>query len=232
LTRLEQGSRPQEIQQAKAAVEQARARVESTELDLDRKQGLLTSGASSRRQVEAAQEQYDVAAARLDAARQALALVTEGFRTEDVAGGRAQLRLAEAELERARTSLDDALLVAPSPGVVLVRALEPGAMVGAGTPVAVLSLTEPIVVRAYVSEPYLGAVPPGTAVSIRSDSSPKTYRGRVGFVSPRSEFTPKNVETPELRTDLVYRLRILVEDGDDALLQGMPVTVQLAGKES
>ena len=90
-----------------------------------------------------------------------------------------------------------------------------------------LGLDKPVYVRAYVGEPDLGRIVPGTAVRVRSDSSDKVYRGQVGFISPRAEFTPKTVETTDLRTDLVYRLRVLVEEPDEGLRQGMPVTVHL-----
>jgi len=94
-----------------------------------------------------------------------------------------------------------------------------------GEPVYSLSLDKPVYVRAYVSEPDLGVTSPGTMVEVTSDASGKVYTGRIGFVSPRAEFTPKSVETAELRTDLVYRLRIVVSDADSRLRQGMPVTV-------
>ncbi len=83
-------------------------------------------------------------------------------------------------------------------------------------------------VRAYVHERELGRVPPGTKVLLTTDGRPdRPFHGKVGFVSPRAEFTPKSVETPELRTSLVYRLRVVVEDSDGSLRQGMPVTVSL-----
>ena len=90
-----------------------------------------------------------------------------------------------------------------------------------------LSLRDPVYIRAYLSEPQLGRVVPGASVRIRTDSSSRVYRGHVGFISPRAEFTPKSVETTDLRTDLVYRLRIVVEDDDEGLRQGMPVTVEV-----
>jgi HlyD family secretion protein len=84
-------------------------------------------------------------------------------------------------------------------------------------------------VRAYVDEPDLGRVHPGMIATVATDTgNAKTYRGRVGFISPVAEFTPKSVETPELRTDLVYRLRVIVDEPDDGLRQGMPVTVTFA----
>ena len=88
-----------------------------------------------------------------------------------------------------------------------------------------VSLTDTVYVRAYVDEPQLGKVVPGATLTVTTDSSDRVYTGQVGFVSPRAEFTPKSVETPELRTDLVYRLRIVIPDADDGLRQGMPVTI-------
>ena len=100
-------------------------------------------------------------------------------------------------------------------------------MLSVGAPVYTLSLTDTVYVRAYVSETHLGKLAPGATVYVTSDSSDRRYQGQVGFISPRAEFTPKTVETPELRTDLVYRLRIVVAEADQALRQGMPVTVEV-----
>ena len=102
-------------------------------------------------------------------------------------------------------------------------------MVQPGTPAFSLSLSNPVWVRAYVNEPQLGRFPTGTKVTLHTDSRPdKPYLGVVGFVSPTAEFTPKTVETSDLRTSLVYRLRIGVDTPDAQLRQGMPVTVRLA----
>ncbi|MBC7174067.1 MAG: HlyD family efflux transporter periplasmic adaptor subunit, partial [Polyangiaceae bacterium] len=126
----------------------------------------------------------------------------------------------------AETMVADTVLEAPSDATVLTRVREPGSMLGAGEPVYTLSLRDPVYVRAYVSEPDLGKLSPGARVTVTTDSSKTVYHGTVGFISPRAEFTPKTVETTELRTDLVYRLRIIVRDADEGLRQGMPVTVK------
>ncbi|MBU0246476.1 efflux RND transporter periplasmic adaptor subunit, partial [Escherichia coli] len=107
------------------------------------------------------------------------------------------------------------------------RAVEPGTVLNEGGTVFTVSLTRPVWVRAYVDERNLDQAQPGRKVLLYTDGRPdKPYHGQIGFVSPTAEFTPKTVETPDLRTDLVYRLRIVVTDADDALRQGMPVTVQ------
>ena len=227
LDRLNSGSRPQEVQQAQARVAEAEAALENAELEFARQQGLFDDGLNSRHVLDAALARRDQSAARLRANQEALGLAVEGFRQEDIAAARAALGAALARRDQAKTQVQDAQLLAPSPGVILTRALEPGAILKVGSPVYTLSLTETLYVRAYVSEASLGRVVPGTAVRIRTDSTERAFSGQVGFVSPRAEFTPKTVETPELRTDLVYRLRIVVADPDPSLRQGMPVTVEV-----
>jgi HlyD family secretion protein len=225
--KLESGARPQEVQQARAAVREAEAAAKDAERNFERQKGLVESGASSQRILDAAAAQRDATAARLAATREALALAEEGFRAEDIAAARANLAAAVARRDQAQTQLDDTALTAPSDGTLLARVREPGSMLMQGTPVYSLSLNNPVYVRAYVSEPDLGATAPGTTVRVTTDASDKVYRGRIGFVSPRAEFTPKSVETADLRTDLVYRLRIVLTDADSHLRQGMPVTVEV-----
>lgn len=227
LARLEAGSRPQEIEQAKEAERQAAAVFSSRQLEFNRLKELANSGATSQQALDSARYALDEARARLGAARATLSMLEEGPRQEDISAARAQLESAKAHAAQAETALSDARLVAPSDGEVLSRVVEPGAMVQPGSPVFSLALRDPVYVRAYVSEPHLGEVSPGTAVLVTADGNDRQYRGQVGFVSPRAEFTPKTVQTEELRTELVYRLRIVVSDADDRLLQGMPVTITL-----
>ena len=227
LAKLRSGNRPQEIAQAQERVRQAQAAARETERNFRRQNSLLDSGASSHRVVDAARAARDQATADLAAAKAALSLARDGFRSEDVAVGEAQLAAAEAALAQAHTALADTELVAPSDGTVLARVREPGSMVASSTPVYTLSLRDPVYVRAYVSEPDLGRIAPGASVRVYTDSSDKAYRAQIGFISPRAEFTPKTVETTELRTDLVYRLRVVVTDADEGLRQGMPVTVDV-----
>lgn len=224
--RANTGSRPQEILQAEARVREARAALANAAQELKRQHELTESGLSSQHLLDAAIASRDQAAARLAANREGLGLVVEGPRVEDIAAAEASLATAVAQREQSMTQLADAQLLAPSKGVILTRAREPGSIVGMGASVYTLSLTETVYVRAYVDEPNLGLLAPGARVLVKTDSSDKVYQGQVGFISPRAEFTPKTVETPSLRTDLVFRLRIVVSDADDGLRQGMPVTVE------
>lgn len=141
---------------------------------------------------------------------------------------KATVEEAKAALELATTNYEDTNLIAPSEGTILTRIREPGSVVNVGEPVFTLSIESPVWIRAYVSEPNLGKVKFGMEAKIKIDMiGSKTYLGHIGFISPVAEFTPKSVETTDLRTDLVYRLRVIVDDPDHVLKQGMPVTVIL-----
>jgi len=227
LDRLESGSRPQEIARARAAVSEAQAAYDNARREFERQNGLLESGASSQRTVDAARSRRDETAARLASAEEALALAEAGFRDEDIAAAEADLAAAIAQRAQSETQLEDTRLVAPSRGTLIARIREPGSMLAAGMAVYSLSLRDPVYVRAYIDEPHLGRIAPGMPVTITTDSSDTSYQGEIGFISPRAEFTPRSVETTELRTDLVYRLRIVVPASDEGLRQGMPVTVHV-----
>ncbi len=229
LAKLRRGLRPQEITQAREALKQAQAAATDTERNYQRQSSLLASGASSQRTVDAARTARDQATAGVEAAKAALSQASEGFRKEDIAAGEARLAAAQAAQAQAATALADTELRAPSDGTVIARVREPGSMVASQSTVYSLSLDKPVYVRAYVGEPDLGRIAPGTPVRVMSDASDKVYRGQIGFISPRAEFTPKTVETTDLRTDLVYRLRIVIDaaDSDQGLRQGMPVTIEV-----
>jgi len=185
-----------------ANVAVSQATLTDAEILLKRNQELLPSHSTSQQEVD------DALAARDQAA--------------------ANLQLAQARLASAQVNLNDTEIHAPADGTIITRAEEPGAIVAAGTTVLTLSLDKPVWVRAYIAEEQLGRVHPGQNVELFSDTNPHhPFHGKVGYVSPRAEFTPKAVETPDLRTSLVYRLRIVVSDPDPSLRQGMPITVKI-----
>jgi len=221
------GYRREDIAQAQAALEARIAAQRDAEQAYERQLKLANTGASAERILDDALAQRDQARAQSEAARQQLAALKSGFRREELAEVGANEERAGAQLEQARLQLSDTRLLSPSNGTILTRAVEPGAMLSAGSTVLTLSLDTPVWIRAYASERDLGRLPPGTAVKITTDSRREPYDGTIGFVSSTAEFTPKNVETQDLRTALVYRLRIVVSNPDDALRQGMPVTVRL-----
>ena len=226
------GYRDEEIAQAAAAVKQAQAAYDYAQNFYARQQGLWKSRTISANDLENARSSRDQAQATLKSAQDKLSQYHTGNRPQDIAQAKASLEQAQAQLAQAELDLHDTTLIAPSDGMLMTRAVEPGSMLSAGSTVLTLSLTRPVWVRAYVDEPNLGQMQPGRELLLYTDGRPdKPYHGKVGFVSPTAEFTPKTVETPDLRTDLVYRLRIIVTDADDALRQGMPVTVKVNNGE-
>ena len=228
LAKYESGSRPAEIAQAQALVAERQSEVDNIAVTLARQQQLVANGYATRQTIDNLEAQKREAEARLNSANEALELLLEGFREEDIAAARANLQIAEARLAGAMTNLSDTTIHAPTDGILLSRIQEPGAIVAAGEPVYILSLSDPLWVRTYVAEPDLGRIHPGMAAEVVTDSAPDhVYAAQIGFISPVAEFTPKNVETADLRTDLVYRLRVVVSDPDNGLRQGMPVTVTL-----
>jgi len=226
LAELENGSRPEEIDQAKAQVAQAEAALVNARLTFKRQQELVKSDFTSRSNYDLAQASLRQAEAQLDSAKAALTLAVKGPRQERIDAARGQLDQAKGALDLARQNLSDTALLAPEDGVVLSRVREPGTVAAAGEVVYSVVLTHPIWIRAYVPEPDLDHVRPGQSAEVTTDGG-RHYKGQVGYVSPLAEFTPKTVQTPEQRADLVYRLRVVVADDDGNLRQGMPVTLRL-----
>jgi len=229
--KLHHGSRPQEIAQARANVASAKADEVNAEQQWERLTALtaLTSGrAISQQDVQSAKAAIDTARARLAVAQKSLDLSEIGPRTEDIAQGEAQLRANEAQFELLHRQLADSELFAPCDAVVRSRLLEPGEMVSPQRPVFSLAITDPKWIRAYVSEPDLGKIHMGMRATISTDSYPgRALSGWIGFIASVAEFTPKAVQTEELRSSLVYEIRVFVQDPRDEMRLGMPATVLL-----
>ncbi|ASJ72659.1 HlyD family efflux transporter periplasmic adaptor subunit [Granulosicoccus antarcticus] len=226
LASIRAGSRPQEIAQARAAVRDAQAAFDDAQRGAERQAQLLRTQSTSRTLLESAQTLRESAAARLVSAEEALALAAAGARPQDIKAAEALVAVVQAQRDQAARTLADTVLTAPTAGIISTRIYEPGSMLAIGQSVYTLALTDQLYVRAYAEEPMLSSIAPGTQVSIHTDNGAR-YTGQIGFISPSAEFTPKTVQTPELRTSLVYRLRILVKDADQGLRQGMPVTIVL-----
>lgn len=240
VARLLAGSRPEEIAEARADASAAQADVVAAQANLANAEVLY------RRQQTLARQQYVSLQARDDAQRsyladqadlaakrqtlaskqQVLRLAVIGPRKEDIAAAQATLQSDKATLALAEKELVDTQLYAPSDGVIQDRILEPGDMVTPQAPVFTLALDNPVWVRAYLPEPEMGKVSLGMRAWIESDSFPgQRFPGWIGFISPVSEFTPKNVETTQLRSQLVYRVRVYACNPDHRLRLGMPATV-------
>jgi HlyD family secretion protein len=228
LDRLRNGSRPEEIAQARANLEAAKADAVNTSTQYKRHRAIIGDSAVSRQEVDAARTAAAVATAGVEVNRRALDLAIAGPRAEEIAQAEAQLLSSEAQLTLIRQQLKDAELIAPFDSVVRSRLMEPGEMASPVRPVFSLAMTGTKWVRTYVSEPSLGHVRPGMQAKVTSDSFPdRPLDGWVGFISPVAEFTPKTVQTEDLRTSLVYEVRVFVKDPENQLRLGMPATVSL-----
>ena len=206
VTTLDKQPYADQVRQAKANAESVKVSLENAEKLLKRRSELIGDGSVSIEDYETAQSNHKVLVANLSE--------------------------AEAALGVALTNLADTEVYAPADGVVLTRIREPGTVVKVSDPVCTLSLTSPVWIRAYVSEPQLGQIYPGMPAEVYTDTkNSKPYRGHIGFISPVAEFTPKSVETTQLRTDLVYRFRVIADNPDEGLRQGMPVTIKLPLKQ-
>jgi HlyD family secretion protein len=226
--KLHHGSRSEEIAQARANVESAKADAINAGAQYKRRKTLAQNSVISQQDLDNAKAALDVANAKLALNQKALDLAIAGPRAEDIAEAEAELNGDEAQLDLLRQELADAELVAPVDAVVRARLMEPGEMAAPEKPVLSLAVINPKWVRAYVAEPDLGKLQTGMAASVTVDSFPdRQFQGWVGFVSPVAEFTPKTVQTAELRTSLVYEVRVFVKDPVDQLHLGSPASVHL-----
>jgi HlyD family secretion protein len=260
LDELLNGSRPQDIQGAEAAVSDARAQNQQARADFERAQTLIKNEDISKQQFDQYRMKLDSSAALLRQAEEKLSIVKEGPRKEDIAGARAAfaraqaaLRTSEAnrlELRRkeeelgarkadieknvaqvgiSQAQVDDTTVISPIDGVVLVKSVEIGDVLAAGTTIATIGDLDHPWVRAYVNETDLGRVKLDEKVKLSTDSFPgKTYWGRVSFISSEAEFTPKQIQTKEERVKLVYRIKIEVDNTNHELKNNMPVDAEFA----
>ena len=230
LLRLQNGTRPEETAQVRAALVAAEAEAANARSQYERTKGISESSngrAVSEQDLEAARAVLRTTEAQVQSQRKALELALAGPRAEDIAAAEAQLEGARAELALLQRQLEDAELIAPTDAIVRNRLMEPGEFATPQRPVVSLAVTDPKWVRAYTPESTLGSLRTGMTASVTTDSFPDApLRGSLGFVSSVAEFTPKTVQTEELRTSLVYEVRVFVEDPENRLRLGMPATVR------
>jgi HlyD family secretion protein len=226
---LRAGARPQELRAAQAAVAQAQADADFTANEVARTQQLVDQKFVAPQQLDRVRSAADAARARLEQARQAQSLLQAGARREDVERAQAELAAAGAARESAQRQLAYVSAASPVAGVVSVRLAEAGQVVAAGQPVLRIAERGRPWVRIYLAEADLARVQLGQRAEVRVDGLPgKVFAGRLAFISPQAEFTPKTVETRALRVDLVYRAKVEVEDPLGLLKIGMPADVALA----
>ena len=226
VAKLHNGSRPEEILQAQASFNTMAAEEENARTYYQRMQSLYDKNAVSRQSRDDAEARWKAAAANLENARAALQLSNIGPRQEDIAAAEAQLEALKVALQTQEYNLSQATLTAPQDGVIRSRLAEPGDMASPSKAVYMIGLENTKWVRAYISEKRLGEVKEGMEATVTIDSFPnQPIKGQVGYISNTAEFTPKSVQTEELRSSLLYEIRIYVNDDNNVLRMGMPATV-------
>jgi HlyD family secretion protein len=222
------GTREQEVSASRQAMLNAQAELEEKKIEDDRAHRLFSKDEVSAQDRDLADTALKRAEATFQAAQQHYNEAVEGTRKEDIAIARANLKQADADLGLSRVNLDYTALRAPSAGVITVREAELGEVVAPGTPVVTLADLDHIWLRAYIAEPDLGRIRWGQESTITTDTYPgKQYRGRVSFISPNAEFTPKSVQTYKERITLVYRIKIDIDNPNHELKPGMPADARI-----
>jgi HlyD family secretion protein len=238
---LRAGSRTQDIRQAEAQVRAAEgdvatveAELTSAQLDLDRFEALLQANAGSRKQRDDAQARVDVArerqraaAERADAAREGVSRFRAGARPEEIDAARARVESVDAQIAALRKSVADATVTAPLAGVITQKLIDSGELIARGTPIAVVTDLDNAWANLFVPEPVVPRIALGQAATVLTDAGGAGIPGKVTFISPRAEFTPRNVQTAEERSKLVYRIKVTVDNRAGVLKQGMPVDAEL-----
>jgi HlyD family secretion protein len=237
---LAAGARVEDVRQAHAQAESAQADVQAAEselqsatADLQRFDALLLANAGSRKQRDDAATRRDVARARVAAARERTRAATEGVarlkagaRAEEIAGARARVAAAEAQIDALQKNIRDAVLTSPVGGIVTSKLVDAGEIVAPRTPIVVVTdLVRPWA-NVYVDEPVVPHLRVGQKVTLVTDAGQR-LEGAITFISPRAEFTPRNVQTAEERSRLVYRIKVTVDNRDGVLKSGMPVEAEL-----
>ena len=226
LTTLKAGTREQEVHVAEADLEKARAELTFARSEVKRVKTLIPKQLATEQQLDSQQLREKVAEASVKQARQHLLLMQEGTRKEDIEHAEKQYDASMEAVAQAKQQLSYTDLVSPVTGMITLRLKEAGEMTAAGEPVLrIAELAKPWV-RGYLTETDLGRVHLGQSVKVRVDGlQGREFNGHLSFISPVAEFTPKTVETRQLRVDLVYRVKVDVDNPDGILKIGMPADI-------
>jgi len=226
ILKLKKGYRIEEIQKAKASYKKSLVELRKSKKDYERFKKLYDTQSISNQTFEDYKFAYEVSKAQVTYTKSALDELENGYQREDIMMAEGKLESLKAKESLAKINIKDTKLYAPNDGIILTRAYEIGAIVNKGTPVIDLAITNEYWVRSYIDEKYLGLIKPNSIAIVTTDSTDKKYKAKVSFISAQAEFTPKNVQTEELRTQLVYRIRLILQNPDDNVRQGMPVTIK------
>jgi HlyD family secretion protein len=220
------GSRKEDIAEAEAQVERAQADLRGAQEDLERMEKLLASGSGTDKSRDDARTRRDMAAANLRAARERLRKLSAGSRPEEIDAAVARVAAADAKIAQLKQQIADAVITSPVDGVVTEKLAENGELITRGTGLVVVTELARPWLTVYVPEPDLGRVRLGQEAEVATDAGQKRT-GHVTYVSSQAEFTPKNVQTPEERAKLVYKIKIGLDNADGLFKPGMPAQARL-----
>ncbi len=226
---LEAGSRDSEIKAAEQEVADRKAALELAKPELERQEQLLSKKVGTPRDVDVARTNFERAQANLKMSQEKLQLLREGTRSWQKEQARRDVERARAVLKQSETVASEAEVRAPADGVILHRMAEPGLLLGAGQPAVTMAFANRLYVRTYVPETQLGRVRPGASAEVTVDAfKGRTFPAKVTEISPDAEFTPKPVDTPRERVNLVYAAKVDLDAGWNApLVPGQPADVRV-----
>jgi HlyD family secretion protein len=216
------GSRDEDVQRAREQVREVRAAAQAAEADRQRIQQVFEKKSATQKQMDDAKAMADRTAAMLAQSEQNLAKLLSGSRKEEIHIAQAQVDLAKARLAQAEKAVADCTITAPMDGVVTTRSSEEGEVVSPGTSLFTLSRLDEVWLSIYLPENRLSRVKLGQPAQVKINGEKRRFVGTVTFISPEAEFTPKNVQTPDERAKLVYRVKITLPNKDGTFKPGLP----------
>lgn len=228
LHKLQNGYQPEQIAQAKAQYEESKAALLGIQDTYIRKRKLIKTKTITDQDFLLAKAAYEQAVAAVDRAKSSYNLFQNGYRKEDIAAQENSVASLQTQMQSLQYDINQSSLYAPANATILKRFVEPGSIITPAQSIFEIALQKSYWVRAYIDEPQLGKIKKGQRMLVYTDVKDTPYEGHIGFISDVAEFTPKNVETEALRTDLVYRFRVIIDNHDTMLKQGMPVTIKLS----
>ncbi|MCJ7754694.1 MAG: HlyD family efflux transporter periplasmic adaptor subunit [Thermoanaerobaculales bacterium] len=216
------GSRAEDLRRAEDQMAQAQAELDAARRDLDRLSGLADRGSATEKSRDDAATRKEIAERAVAAARAQLDKLVAGPRRQEIEAARAKRASAEAMVAAVEQQITDATVLAPTDGVVTTRIAEPGEILPPGATIAILTDLARPWLTVWIDEPSLSRLVLGQGVTVRVDGSDQSFEGTISFISPVAEFTPKNVQTPDERAKLVFRVKVRLDNTDGVFKPGMP----------
>lgn len=224
------GSRDEDILRSRAQVREAQSLADTALRDSQRIEPLFAQGSVTQKQRDDSAAAVERTAAALAASEQQLSRLIKGNRQEEIRAAQAAVELAKTRLAQTEKALSDCVITAPLSGIITLKSVEQGEMVASGTPLATLSRLDEVWLSLYLPETQLAGVVLGQKVAVKTDGSETRYEGIVTFISPEAEFTPRNVQTPDERVKLVYRIKVTLPNPNGVFKPGMPADGYLSSR--